>query len=83
MLNGICPKCGSHEVYTDANMPNRAAYIRGVQMLITQTRLFMPGKAILDDYVCVRCGYHESYLQDSNKLQEIVENWSIVQVQER
>jgi hypothetical protein len=35
--------------------------------------------APLDNYVCVACGYVESYVGDATKLQKIVENWPRVQ----
>jgi len=76
MLNGICPKCGSGEVYSGANVPNKKGYY-GMNSIPIKGR-FSPSLAALDNYVCIRCGYVESYISDGQKREEIAKNWSKV-----
>ena len=73
MRNGQCPKCGSAEVYSGANLPNkRGSY--GVNTIPIKG-LFAPSMATLDNYVCINCGYVESYIADPRKLEEIAATW--------
>ena len=76
MLNGICPKCGSEEVYSGANVPkNMSGYgINGIPI----KGPWLPIYASLDNYVCIQCGFVESYISDRQKLGEIVKHWSRV-----
>jgi hypothetical protein len=76
MLNGICPKCGSEEVYSGANR-SRKTNGYGMNAIPIKGR-FVPSFAALDNYVCIGCGYVESYIADSWKREEIKRNWSKV-----
>ena len=71
MLDGICPKCGSEEVYSGVDAPQDARYntipIKGNLLMMTFARL--------SNYVCVSCGYVESYIADERKLDDIARNW--------
>ena len=49
--SGTCPKCTSHEVYSNANLG------RGNRNLIKGTNL------LTDTYICLSCGYYEDYIQ--------------------
>ena len=77
MLDGICPKCGSNDVYCDTNVPDKDNYRRWDTIML-QNRFLLPSTAILDNYVCARCGYLESYVPFQENLQEITENWTKV-----
>jgi hypothetical protein len=77
MLNGICPKCGSEEVYSGANR-SRKTNGYGMNAIPIKRGFFEPSKVALDNYVCIRCGYVESYISNRQKLDEIAENWSKV-----
>ena len=57
MKNGICPKCGSSEVYAGTGLTNKAGYY-GVNSVPITYWIY----AALDNYVCAGCGYVESYL---------------------
>jgi len=73
MLNGICPKCGSIEVYSGANVPlKKNGY--GMNAIPIKGTLF-PTLAALENYVCIQCGYVESYISDRRNLEEIAKHW--------
>ena len=78
MLDGICPKCGSQEVYSGASMPNKSGNY-GANTIPIKGGKFLVSAAPLDNYVCAQCGYVESYISDQQQLDEIVQNWSKVQ----
>jgi predicted RNA-binding Zn-ribbon protein involved in translation (DUF1610 family) len=76
MRNGQCPKCGSWDVYIGTNIPvKRGTYYSNS---IPIKGHWAQSHAILDNYVCVSCGYVESYILDPGKLKEIAENWDRV-----
>lgn len=75
MKDGVCPKCGSHEVYAGNEI-----FFKGSNNSIPIN--FM-NSAALDNYVCVNCGYVESYISDSGKLRKIKENWPKVSEQKK
>ncbi len=70
LLNGICPKCASHEVYRQDG--NR---------LYAQEIVSLKGGAISKGdaphkYLCTNCGYLEYYLPlTEENLQMVRENW--------
>jgi predicted nucleic-acid-binding Zn-ribbon protein len=70
MKKGQCPKCGSGEVYSGANIPLKSGPFAGNAIPITLTSM-----AALDNYVCVECGLVESYIADSSKLKEVTGHW--------
>jgi hypothetical protein len=47
----------------------------GHMVLIKKGGLWLPTFTAFDDYVCIDCGYVESYILDSEKLREIKANW--------
>lgn len=54
MRLGICPKCGSHEIYhKTADNPYHILVIASFR------------SAPLEQFVCVKCGYLEQYVQQS------------------
>ncbi len=79
MRNGICPKCGSNDVYTGASVPAKTNSYGMNAVPIRGGIYFSPSTAVLDNYVCVRCGYVESYISDRKKLDEIAERWPKVE----
>jgi predicted nucleic-acid-binding Zn-ribbon protein len=78
MLDGICPKCGSAEVYSGAGIQVKTNAHGMNAVPIRGGIYFTPVTAALDNYVCVKCGYVESYIADSKKLDEIAERWDKV-----
>ncbi len=67
MRTGICPKCGSDEVYLKA----RNGGTQGVNVLRASRWKYVR----MDNYVCGACGYIEFYLSDPSGLQRIKETW--------
>ena len=62
MKDGVCPKCGSKDVHCGAKIGR-----------VRISNFAMP--ATLDNYVCIRCGYVESYISDTMKLFQIARKW--------
>jgi len=72
MKKGTCPKCGAASVYM-----RKAGIGRGDGGDHVYTgAVTKPTK--LDDYACTACGYIESYIPDSEKLQAVEKAWSKV-----
>ena len=75
MKNGQCPKCNSNNVFSGATMSkfskngvlhsNSIPLVGGIFCKATQ----------LDNYVCVDCGYVESYISDKKALEYITKKW--------
>ncbi|MDQ5826760.1 MAG: hypothetical protein M3441_21475 [Chloroflexota bacterium] len=79
MKDGICVKCGSDEVYFDpvaGDLVRIANTDAALNVIPVKRGFFGSSVAVLDNYVCGRCGYVESYILDNRKLQQIVENWT-------
>ncbi|HEX8599194.1 MAG TPA: hypothetical protein VF952_11845 [Chloroflexia bacterium] len=82
MKDGICVKCGSNEVYFDPVAGELVtAHASNVVMngIPVKRGFFSTSVAVLDSYVCGRCGYVESYILDNRKLLEIVQKWTKVE----
>ena len=70
MKEGLCPKCGSANVCTGTYVfPKRGLSDGNVIPVTAMTN------AVLDNYVCVDCGFVESYVTDPSKLAKIAEKW--------
>jgi hypothetical protein len=76
LKNGVCPKCDSDEVYFNPDVGPVLASHGMNEIPIKGT--FFPSTAVLDNYVCGRCGYVESYILDNGSLLEIVNRWTRV-----
>ena len=74
MKNGQCPRCGSKEIYSGANIPLKSGPFAGNAIPITLLSM-----AALDNYVCVDCGLVESYISEASKLEEVVKSWDKVE----
>ena len=70
MKDGICPKCGSQAIYSGVDVLMKGGMNRSNSIPITTFTL-----ARLDNYVCGDCGFVESYIADSDKLERIIEEW--------
>jgi len=77
MKNGLCPKCGSADVRSGEFLEGRASGYTGNRVPVA-VATFFNSAAWLDNYVCARCGYVESYIADPKRLQEIAERWPAV-----
>lgn len=68
MKSGKCPKCNSRKVYL-RNFPG--GYRSGLV-------LALESNVRLEDYVCSKCGYVESYLEDLSKADKIEKHCELV-----
>ena len=75
MKNGQCPKCGSHEVFCNTNRKFPALHT-----ITVGAGNFGHRYAPLDIYICVTCGYVESYIAHSEDLRYIKEEWALAKV---
>jgi hypothetical protein len=72
MKKGVCPICGSTEVYvgTTRMKATRSNYYGSNSVPINWATL-----APLENFVCITCGYVESYILDAGKLEKIQKHW--------
>jgi hypothetical protein len=73
MKSGQCPKCGSHEVFSNTNRKFPA-----LNTMTIGSGNFGNRYAYLDTYVCVCCGYVENYVAKQADLNYIKEEWTSV-----
>jgi predicted nucleic-acid-binding Zn-ribbon protein len=73
LKTGVCPKCKSGNVYSGATVPLKKGPFGSNAIPVSLTSI-----AALDNYVCIECGYTESYVSESEKLSEISKKWSKV-----
>ena len=69
MKSGKCPKCDSNNVYCGAKVFPKSGPFGSNSIPVSLTSI-----AALDNYVCVDCGYVESYVEE-DKLEEIARKW--------
>lgn len=70
MKSGTCPNCGSSDVYAGTNITFKGGRYGSNTVPISAWY-----GAMLDNYVCVNCGYLESYISDRARLDKIKEKW--------
>lgn len=70
MKRGICPSCGSKDVHAGTQISFKSGG-HGTNTI----PINMSSQATLDNYVCVNCGYVESYIADVKALQKIAKEW--------
>jgi predicted nucleic-acid-binding Zn-ribbon protein len=71
MKDGKCPKCRSADVRSSAGVRNVLDGEQGIQI----GGSLLPRTAPIESYVCISCGYVESYILDQKKLRMIAERW--------
>lgn len=74
MRNGQCPKCGSSDI---------RAITAPLGDGIGRLPLGLLDSAGLDYYVCVYCGYVESYIASNRHLKKISAKWPMVEKNEQ
>jgi len=72
MRSGTCPKCGSTEVCSGEHM---GFFVKTGSNWANTIPITAWANAPLDNYVCLNCGYVESYISDSAKLWKIAQKW--------
>ena len=78
MKENKCPKCGSSDIYAGIDVYPKSGPFTSNSIPISLTSI-----AALDNYVCVACGYVESYVAETEKLKEISKKWEKVGKSER
>jgi predicted nucleic-acid-binding Zn-ribbon protein len=73
MKKGLCPKCGSREVYDGSGVSGKSGMNFSNTIPITSL-----SNAKLDNYVCFICGYVESYVASPKDLAKIEKKWPLV-----
>lgn len=73
MKDGKCPKCSADEVYCGKDVQLKVGPFGSNSIPVSLTSI-----ASLDNYVCIQCGYVESYVAESSKLKEIFTKWDKV-----
>lgn len=71
--DGVCPKCGSREVYANLTLANK----RGANDSNT-IPVNMLQSVALDHFICTNCGYVETYLTDPIDRRKIADSWNHV-----
>lgn len=66
--SGICPKCGHTSIHSGRDIAVKASSGNTIPIDFQHS-------AALDNYVCVTCGYVESYLSDTHALERIRKQW--------
>src|SRR5262245_29772135 len=69
---GICPKCGSTEIYADDRGLVDAS---GGITVMNLHDMWHGSKASINTYVCVACGYLELFLSDMDRISDIRQRW--------
>ena len=73
MKSGICPKCGSDNVFTAHSLP-----LKGGPFASNSIPVSLTSMAALDNYVCTDCGLVESYIGETEKLKAVADKWEQV-----
>lgn len=68
MTSGKCPKCKSNKVY-------KRSFPGGYRSALV---LAIDSDIRLKDYICISCGYVESYLENLDKIDKIKKQCSYV-----
>ncbi|MCJ7539494.1 MAG: hypothetical protein MUO88_07510 [Desulfobacterales bacterium] len=78
MKENKCPKCGSTDIYAGTDVYPKSGPFTSNSIPISLTSI-----AALDNYVCIQCGYVESYVAETEKLKEISKKWIKTKESER
>jgi ribosomal protein S27AE len=73
MKNGICPNCQGKEIYSGSQLKWKTGMHESNTIPISLMRM-----AALDNYVCGRCGYVQSFVSKEKDLAAIKKKWPLV-----
>lgn len=76
MKDGFCPRCHAPEVYSSINMRSKTGNTNTIPLSFFRS-------ISLDNYVCVNCGYVESYVSDPEMLSRIKDIWGKVEPEQQ
>jgi len=68
-----CPTCGSKAIHSGAEITDKEG-LRGANRIPIDEKQYVA----LDNYVCLSCGYVESYIGDRGILNRIERQWQRV-----
>ncbi len=68
MKSGKCPKCGSTEVYL-----KKDGFQRSLTVVLGFGDMRM---ARFEDYLCMNCGFTESYITNLNDMKDVPDKWT-------
>ena len=71
MKSGQCPKCNCNNVFSGADVSDKKLSM-GFNTIPIGSLWKYPA---LDNYVCVDCGYVESYISNKKALEYIAKKW--------
>ena len=77
MKSGVCPKCKSPNVHDGSAVPLKKGASSQYALKVS-----VASAAALDRYVCVDCGYVESYVADTSMLERISHEWPRVRTEQ-
>lgn len=72
LSEGVCPKCGSTEIYAD---DRGLADATGGITVLNLHDLWHGSTAPISTYLCATCGYLELFLADTRLIAEIAQRW--------
>lgn len=75
MKDGVCPRCHASQVYSSAKI-NKTGNSSTIPLSFLRN-------ISLDNYVCVNCGYVESYIAEPEMLSRIKDIWIRVEPPEQ
>ena len=74
--DNVCPSCGSQSIKSGAVINDKEG-LRGSNRIPIDAQ----ATVTLDNYLCLDCGYTESYISDRAMLNHIAKNWQKVEAQ--
>lgn len=77
-LDNICPRCESSNIKAGTSVEGKEGLRGGNRIPLDSTHF-----ASLDNYLCLACGYSESYINDRDALIRIEKQWPKVPQKEQ
>ncbi len=75
MKDGVCPKCGSKDIFTDSNLRVKVTMF-GMNQVIAKVGAISNTLAEYNNYLCSQCGYLEQYVESMPERAKLLENWA-------
>lgn len=75
MRRGLCPKCQTPTVYRKRNGISYGGGGGGAVYVLTS---WLTSPSPVENFICTRCGYFETYVVDEEKMAQITNTWEKV-----
>jgi hypothetical protein len=75
MRDGICPKCDSREIYTDAYLRSKIT-VAGMNQVVAKVGVLSNTLVEYDNFYCTNCGLLERYIVRPEDRAKVLENWT-------